>query len=150
MGRHVYWLLRDWGLMRDDTTFAALLVVQKGGKHGVDCDAFARGYWPEGGKKRDRRHGRRVGRASAGQMRTAAGGTLALLVAAGHLARHGQRSAALYSLTRAGKAFLADYVRKMHEREDAEDVTAGGNPIRSGPDAEDFAAHGMPFPYRSP
>ena len=132
--------------MREDTTFAALLVIERGATRGIDCDAFARGYWPGGGKRREKRNGRAIGRATAGQMRTAAGGTLALLLAADLIARHGHGSAALYTLTRVGQAFLAEYERKMREREGDEDAAAGGNPIRSGPDPEDWAAFEATLP----
>ena len=57
-------------------------------------------------------------------MRRAAGGTLARLVHAGLVAKHGQRGAALYRLTRAGEAFVAEYERKMREREDGDDPGA--------------------------
>lgn len=88
-------------------------------------------------------------------MRKGAGLVLSLLTTSGHIERHGTKGdrarRARFTLTRAGKAFIAEYVRKMHEREEAEDVTAGGNPIRSCPDPEDWAAaEAMPYPYRSP
>lgn len=120
--------------MRDDTTFAALTIVARAAGGHVDCEAFARAYWPEGLKQRATRHGRGIGRATAGQMRTAAGGTLALLVASGMLERHGRERRALYTVTRAGEAFLADYRQKMREREVAAEV---------GPIHDDFAG---PYP----
>jgi hypothetical protein len=123
--------------MRDDTTFAVLLVLQRAGPNGMDCAAFARAFWPDGGKAKGGT------KPAPGHMRTGAGATMAPLVKSRLVVRSGKHEHTRYAITRAGTAFVAEYVRKMHEA-DEQDVTAGGNPIRLGPDGDEVP---LPFPY---